>query len=132
MIPIISISAGQPVMLMPLAFVLSVSMIKDIFEDYKRHKSDGFENFKQVLIYDTQTKTFKNHDWHSLKVGMLVKVQCDEFFPADLVLVRSSEPKGVCFVETKNLDGETNLKHKVTNKILNQALQRMDEIENKL
>lgn len=52
MIPIISISAGKPVMLMPLAFVIAVSMIKDIFEDFKRHKSDKSENFKAVLVYD--------------------------------------------------------------------------------
>ena len=29
-----------------------------------------------------------------------------------MVLLNSSMPKGVCYVETKNLDGETNLKHK--------------------
>lgn len=40
MIPNISISGGVPVMLGPLAIVLAVSMIKDIFEDCKRHKSD--------------------------------------------------------------------------------------------
>ena len=28
------------------------------------------------------------------------------------MLLNSSAPKGVCYVETKNLDGETNLKHK--------------------
>ena len=39
-IDIISISGGKPVMLMPLSFVIAISMIKDIFEDYKRHKSD--------------------------------------------------------------------------------------------
>ena len=36
----------------------------------------------------------------------------DEYFPCDLVLINSSLPKGICYVETKNLDGETNLKHK--------------------
>jgi magnesium-transporting ATPase (P-type) len=33
-----------------------------------------------------------------------------------LVLLSSSGPKGICYIETKNLDGETNLKHKVANK----------------
>jgi len=40
LIPIISITNGKPAMLLPLAFVIGVSMIKDIFEDSKRHKSD--------------------------------------------------------------------------------------------
>ena len=40
----------------------------------------------------------------------------DEYFPADLVLLNSSGAKGICYIETKNLDGETNLKHKLSNK----------------
>ena len=40
----------------------------------------------------------------------------NEFFPADLVLLNSSELKGVCYIETKNLDGETNMKHKIAPK----------------
>lgn len=48
-----------------------------------------------------------------IKVGCFVKVLNDENFPCDLVLVNSSLPKGICYVETKGLDGETNLKMKV-------------------
>ena len=29
-----------------------------------------------------------------------------------MILINSSADKGICYVETKNLDGETNLKHK--------------------
>ena len=39
-----------PMMIFPLAFVVVVSMVKDIFEDYKRHQSDKKENKKKVLV----------------------------------------------------------------------------------
>lgn len=54
--------------------------------------------------------------WKNMKVGMVVKVEENQFFPADMILLYSSGPKGICYIETKNLDGETNLKHKVANK----------------
>jgi phospholipid-transporting ATPase len=40
MINAISESDGYPTMYIPLSFILLLTMIKDIFEDLKRHKSD--------------------------------------------------------------------------------------------
>lgn len=52
MIPVISISGGKPAMALPLTFVILVSMVKDLFEDLKRHKSDKNENYKKTLVYN--------------------------------------------------------------------------------
>ena len=56
--------------------------------------------------------------WQKLIVGDIVKIHSDEFIPADLLILYSSDPKGCCYVETKNLDGETNLKRKTVPKAL--------------
>ena len=48
MIPQISITNGQPTILLPLMFVITVSAVKDIFEDMKRHRADNVENVRQV------------------------------------------------------------------------------------
>ena len=107
-------------------------MLKDLFEDYKRHKSDKAENTKTTLVYNSLTLEFEPKQWRELKVGMIVKVMSDEFFPADMVLCRSSDRKGLCYVETKNLDGETNLKHKVAEKYLNKKLKNLKNMHDTL
>ena len=51
--------------------------------------------------------------WSNLKVGQIVQLRSDEAVPADMILISSSTEVGSCFVETAELDGETNLKVKV-------------------
>ena len=56
--------------------------------------------------------TWVETPWRHIKVGDIVKVLNDEALPADLLILKTSQDD-VCFVETKNIDGETNLKHKL-------------------
>jgi magnesium-transporting ATPase (P-type) len=110
MIPVVSPSGGSPIMLIPLIFVVLVNGIKDFIEDLQRNRSDEREN-KSKCIHLEKNITNKVH-WETLNPGDIVKVKKDEYFPADLVLLYSPNKAGVAYVETKNLDGETNLKYK--------------------
>ncbi|CAG8593159.1 6312_t:CDS:2 [Racocetra fulgida] len=60
--------------------------------------------------------------WRNLRVGDLVSVKAQEWVPADLLLLHSKGEKGICFVETAALDGETNLKQKQALKDTNNIL----------
>ncbi|KAF8132618.1 hypothetical protein EV363DRAFT_1216395 [Boletus edulis] len=48
--------------------------------------------------------------WKKLEIGDVVLLRENEQVPADVVVLSTSDPDGLCYLETKNLDGETNLK----------------------
>ncbi|KAI7902367.1 uncharacterized protein BX663DRAFT_510883 [Cokeromyces recurvatus] len=50
--------------------------------------------------------------WKELNVGDYVKIENDQDIPADIVVLSTSENDNICYVETQNLDGETNLKQR--------------------
>lgn len=94
----------------PLIVVLLVSAGKELVEDFKRKTQDKELNrSKTKVLVGT---AFEETRWINVRVGDIVRVESEEPFPADLVLVASSEPEGLCYIETANLDGETNLKIK--------------------
>ena len=101
---------NQYTTIVPLAIVLMVSACKELIEDWKRKTSDRSLNHSQARVL--KGSTFQDAKWINIKVGDIVRVESEESFPADLVLLASSEPEGLCYIETANLDGETNLKIK--------------------
>lgn len=183
-----TISPG--LVILPLLIVLSITALKDGYEDIKRHQSDRHVNHTQVRILSggdwvnhnamvTKTKTFlrgvtsrlrtksvkvpsghesetiererraslssppatpvthrtdvehnaekAHHDdqhahghrgkphwkqtlWEDVRVGDFIKIMDNQSFPADILICATSEEENEAFVETKNLDGETNLK----------------------
>jgi phospholipid-translocating ATPase len=57
-----------------------------------------------------QKARFARGYWKDVRVGDFVRIYNDEEIPADIVILSTSDSDGACYVETKNLDGETNLK----------------------
>jgi phospholipid-translocating ATPase len=81
------------------------------FEDLGEKR---FEAIKGDLInHDIEASgkaRFHKDAWKNLRVGDFVRIYGDDELPADIVILSTSDPDGACYVETKNLDGETNLK----------------------
>ncbi|KAI8364585.1 hypothetical protein BD560DRAFT_402805 [Blakeslea trispora] len=107
--------------LVPLVIVLFITAVKEVVEDWGVHRSDKELNSKSCKVLEGTY--FMEKQWKDVKVGDMLRVESGENFPADLVLISSSEPEGLCYIETSNLDGEVNLKIKQalpqTAKILN-------------
>ncbi|KAH6798646.1 ATPase E1-E2 type family protein / haloacid dehalogenase-like hydrolase family protein [Perilla frutescens var. frutescens] len=97
--------------IIPLIVIIGATMIKEAIEDWERKKQDIEMNNRKVKVHQGGG-IFKQTEWRNLRVGDIVRVEKDEFFPADLVLLSSSYEDAICYVETMNLDGETNLKVK--------------------
>lgn len=104
---------GRGASVMPLAFVLLVTAVKDAYEDWRRHRSDRAENGRLAAVLSPAAPGgahFVPTEWKHVRVGDVVRVVSDESLPADMVLLATSEPTGVAYVQTLNLDGESNLK----------------------
>lgn len=61
-------------------------------------------------MYSYEEGMFVDKRWSDIRIGDIIKAEKDKEFPSDLLLLGA--PKEVVFVDTMNLDGETNLKEK--------------------
>ncbi|KAL8038924.1 hypothetical protein ABFS82_10G003000 [Erythranthe guttata] len=99
---------GRTVSLFPLLFVLTVTAVKDGYEDWRRHRSDRNENNRETLVF--QLNEFHPKRWKKIQAGEVVKISSDETIPCDMVLLGTNDSSGIAYIQTMNLDGESNLK----------------------
>ncbi|XP_072294416.1 phospholipid-transporting ATPase IF isoform X1 [Eucyclogobius newberryi] len=93
---------------LPLFFVITVTAIKQGYEDWLRHKADNEVN--GAPVYVVRSGSLVQTRSKNIRVGDIVRVAKDETFPVDLVLLSSDRVDGTCHITTASLDGETNLK----------------------
>ena len=101
---------GRTVSILPLAFVLFVTAVKDVYEDWRRHQNDKVENNRLASVMVDGGRSFVEKKWRDVRVGEVIKIEANETIPCDIVLLSTSDPTGVAYVQTINLDGESNLK----------------------
>lgn len=134
-------TTGRFTTLIPLLIFVALTIAKEGYDDWKRYTLDKAENASKVTILGIEHgATSRQHgkrvsavdselalspssdgrssstpwtttQWGDLKVGDVVRLLGDEQVPADIVLLYADE--GVAFVDTRALDGETNLKSKM-------------------
>ena len=107
-----SFSPKKPMsMVITFSSVLFLTMLKEAYEDYFRHKQDRQVNKSKTR--KVTSKGLEELEFQDVQVGDILQVRENEAFPADLVLLSCADKRGVAFINTMNLDGETNLKERI-------------------
>lgn len=94
--------------LLPLGFVLLVSMVKNGVEDFLKYRVDKEVNSREYI-------TFRNNSWENIcskdiSVGSVIKITNDQMIPCDILYICSSNEDGICNYSEANLNGETAVK----------------------
>eukprot|EP00850_Spirogloea_muscicola_P020622 SM000222S06963 [mRNA] locus=s222:11950:18877:- [translate_table: standard] len=106
---------GRTASVFPLVLVLVVTAIKDAYEDWGRHRADREENARICRVLQPGPgagggQSYADTPWRDVRVGHVVQLHAGERVPCDMLLLSSSAPGGLCYIETGNLDGESTLK----------------------
>ncbi|EGV60643.1 drs2 neo1 protein [Yamadazyma tenuis] len=174
-------TTGKFTTIIPLMIFISISIAREGFDDWKRHKHDKEENNRTCVrikeddslssfdaqsistetlsvdmngsevsfqsVQDTETPVFSAHDiqslqrynlkevrsrWKEIRVGDVIKVCEDEWIPADIVLlsVLNDTEADIAYIETMDLDGETNLKSKFSPPDVSNVMSKASGLKN--
>lgn len=114
MVPTITLTNGLPSTWLPLIFIVGIDMFLMAREDKARHRADRETNAQPVDILSGDAEAngaaVRRATWGDVRAGDVVRIFTRESFPADILLLRGSDPPGQCWVNTKPLDGETDTK----------------------
>lgn len=100
----------------PLGFVLTVTIIREAIDDFRRYQRDkevNSQKYKRLVQKPDGSVVTESVPSSKLKVGDLVFIEKEQRVPADFVLLRTTEKTGSCFIRTDQLDGETDWKLRI-------------------
>ncbi|VDM65391.1 unnamed protein product [Strongylus vulgaris] len=99
---------GRQATVVPLTFIIGCSAVREIYEDLRRRVRDRKVNYQMCFAHtDNGWRAVR---WCELHVGQLIRAVNGEQLAADCLILATSEPGSVAYVETANLDGESSLK----------------------
>ncbi|XP_065556069.1 phospholipid-transporting ATPase IK isoform X2 [Lathamus discolor] len=113
-------------LLFPVSCLLIIRGVRDLIDDIGRHQSDRNINSRPCEILCG--KSFRWQKWRDIRVGDIVRLRKESLVPADMLLLCSSEPSSLCYVETTDIDGETNLKFRQALLVTHQELVREESL----
>eukprot|EP01060_Flectonema_neradi_P040259 TRINITY_DN9109_c0_g1_i4.p1 TRINITY_DN9109_c0_g1~~TRINITY_DN9109_c0_g1_i4.p1 ORF type:complete len:841 (+),score=153.62 TRINITY_DN9109_c0_g1_i4:55-2577(+) len=97
--------------ILPLIFAFTLTAIKEGADDRNRHIEDRkFNEREYEAVTSTSNKQLSKVKSKDIRIGDIVKLQKGDEIPCDLLLLQSSDPDGVAYIRTDNLDGEIDLK----------------------
>jgi phospholipid-translocating ATPase len=101
---------------LPLVFVLAVTISKEAYDDIKRYLRDREQNAASYLRMNWENGQLEAIPSARIQVGDIIQVRTNMRVPADMVLLRTTEKSGASFIRTDQLDGETDwkLRHAVS------------------
>lgn len=85
-----------------------------------------YTNVDLLKKYNLEEHTTR---WKNVKVGDILKIKENEWFPADVILLATSEETQEAYVETMALDGETNLKSKRPHNELSKRISKVSGLK---
>ncbi|CUM47491.1 uncharacterized protein AC631_04948 [Debaryomyces fabryi] len=124
--------------IVPLAFVLTVTMMKEAGDDIARRRRDKEQNNELYEVLNRSsplslTQEAKMVASKNLKVGDLVRLHKDTRIPADMILLQTSEKDGTgeAFIKTDQLDGETDWKLRIASNVT-QSMTNISQLINNI